>query len=180
MEKRGMDCCLVFFRFINFMTAMSAMLCLVAFSMAIVVGPPFTDRANVKAQLLRMYGVVWAAGLVLIETEWEWLMQLCRIMEFWFARGVCQAFLAVMTLELVYSSGNSDFDKSVRLYRTVSGMCLLGCSGFYILGGILCLGTLRNARYKRFTERLRVERDLESLEKQREELSRLLAVYTKE
>ncbi|KAG2423958.1 hypothetical protein HXX76_014899 [Chlamydomonas incerta] len=36
-------------------------------------------------------------------------------------------------------------------------------------------------RYKRFTERLiKVERDLESLEKQREELSRLLATYSKE
>ncbi|KAG2423959.1 hypothetical protein HXX76_014900 [Chlamydomonas incerta] len=148
--------------------------------MAIVVGPPFTDRANVKAQFLRVYGVLWAAGLVLVETEVEWLLQFCRALEFWFARGLCQAFLAIMTLELVHSSGNSDFDKSVRLYRTVSGMCLLGCSGFYMLGGLLCLGTLRNARYKRFTERLKVERDLESLEKQREELSRLLATYSKE
>ncbi|EFJ44117.1 hypothetical protein VOLCADRAFT_95780 [Volvox carteri f. nagariensis] len=128
----------------------------------------------------RVYGILWAAGLALIETEFEWLMQFCRIMEFWTARGVCQAFLAVMTLELVHSSGNSDFDKSVRLYRTVSAFCMLGCSGFYVLGGMLCLGTLRNARYKRFVERLRVERDLESLDKQREELNRLLAAYTKE
>lgn len=36
------------------------------------------------------------------------------------------------------------------------------------------------ARYKRRLERVRVERDLESLAKQQEELGRLLAVYTKE
>ncbi|GFR45356.1 hypothetical protein Agub_g6730 [Astrephomene gubernaculifera] len=180
MEKKTMDCCLFFFRFINILTSLSAILCLVAFSMAIVVGPPFTDKESCKVQLLRLYGVFFAAGLALIEAEWEWLMQFCRIMEFWLARGACQAFLAIMTLELVHSNGNSDFDRSVRLYRTVSGLCLLGCSGFYILGGITCLGTLRNARYKRFVERLRVERDLESLDKQREELNRLLAVYSKE
>ncbi|GIL82626.1 hypothetical protein Vretimale_11989 [Volvox reticuliferus] len=180
MEKRSTDCCLVFFRFVNVITSISAILCLVALSMAIVEAPPFTDTVHMKAQILRLYGILWAAGLALIETEFEWLMQLCRIMEFWTARGLCQAFLAIMTLELVHSTGNSDFDKSVRLYRTVSAFCLLGCSGFYILGGVLCLGTLRNARYKRFVERQRVERDLESLDKQREELNRLLAAYTKE
>ena len=45
-----------------------------------------------------------------------------------------QAFLSVLTLQLVTSDGDSDFDKSVRLYRTVAGMCMLGCAGFYVLG----------------------------------------------
>ncbi|PNH02571.1 hypothetical protein TSOC_011441 [Tetrabaena socialis] len=148
--------------------------------MAIVVGPPLSDKSACKLQLLRLYGVLWAACLVLVEAEWEGLMQWCRILEVWVARGLAQAFLAIMTLELVHSSGNSDFDKSVRLYRTVSGMCMLGCSGFYMFGGMLCLGTLRNARYKRLTERLRVAKDLESIEKQRDELSRLLAAYGNE
>lgn len=52
MEKRS-DCCLVFFRFINILTTLSAILCLVAFSLAIVEGPPFTDTLHMKAQLLR-------------------------------------------------------------------------------------------------------------------------------
>lgn len=34
--------------------------------------------------------MLWAAGLVLVETEFEWLMQFCRALEFWFARGLCQ------------------------------------------------------------------------------------------
>ncbi|KAG2482772.1 hypothetical protein HYH03_018312 [Edaphochlamys debaryana] len=174
------DMCLCFFRLVNICTSLSAVATAVAFSLAIAVNPPFTDHDQAKIQVLRVYGVLFSLGLALVETEWDWLMHFCRIMELWLARGVCQAFLAVMTLELAHSHGTSDFDKSLRLYRNVSGFCMLGCSGFYMLGGVLCLGSLRNARYRRFTERLRVERDLESLDKQREELNRLLVVYSKE
>ena len=51
-------------------------------------------------------------------------------------------FVAVLTLELSRSTapGQSDFHKSLRLYRVVAGVSLLVCGGMYILGGILCWG----------------------------------------
>ena len=51
-------------------------------------------------------------------------------------------FGAVLTLELSRSTapGQTDFHKSLRLYRVVAGISLLVCSGLYILGGILCWG----------------------------------------
>ena len=54
-----------------------------------------------------------------------------------------QAFLAVLTLELATSAGNSDFDISLRLYRQIAGYSMLGCAGLYILGGMLCFGALK-------------------------------------
>lgn len=95
-------------------------------------------------------------------------------MELWPARGVLQMFVAILALEEATADGQSDFAISVGLYRTVAGTCLLACAGFYLLGGILCIGMLKDVRYKRQMERLRAEKDLAAIEKQREELQRLL------
>ena len=49
-----------------------------------------------------------------------------------------------------------------------------------MLGGLLCLSILRKARYRKQAERLRVEADLEALERQQEELRAVLASYSKD
>lgn len=174
------DVFLGFCRLVNVATGFSAVLCLVAHALAVAAGPSFSEPKAAQLQVLRVYGVLISAGLAILETEWQLVLGCCRILESWVIRGLCQAFLSVLTLQLVTSEGDSDFDKSVRLYRTVAGMCMLGCAGFYMLGGILCIGYYKNARHRRQLERVRVARDIESLEKQREELGRLLAAYSKE
>lgn len=103
-----------------------------------------------------------------------------RLLEFWMGRALLQGLLVVMTLELATSTGDSDFDMSIRLYRQVAAYCMLGCACVYLLGGLLCLGILRKARYRMQAERQRVELDLEALERQQEELRAVLARYGKD
>ena len=65
-----------------------------------------------------------------------------RLLEKWLWRGFFQLFTALLTLELSRSTapGQSDVHKSLKLYRIVAGCSLLGCSGMYMLCGILCFG----------------------------------------
>lgn len=176
-KKSGPDCFLTFCRVTNCVTGLSAVLCLVAHAMALAVGPPLTEKDTLKVQILRVYGVLLSAGLAVVETEWQTIMALMKLLESWIARGIIQAFLAVLTFEIATSSGDSDFDKSVRLYRTVAGTCMLSCAGFYMLGGVLCFGMLKQARYKRELLRAKMEQDLQALERQRAELEGLLSNY---
>jgi len=147
--------------------------------MAMAVGPQ-VNRETSRVQVLRLYGAGTAALLMLVETEWPLIMAGMKVLDNWLGRSMMQGFLAVLTLEIATSRGDSDFDKSLQLYRQVAGYCMLGCATFYALGGVLCFGALKRARYRMQVERLRVERDLEVIERQREELTALLAVYTKE
>ena len=64
--------------------------------------------------------------------------------------------------------------------RQVAAYCLLACAALYMLGGLLCLSILRKARYRKQAERLRVEADLEALERQQEELRAVLASFSKD
>lgn len=43
-----------------------------------------------ELQVLRIYGMVIAAGLAVVETEWQWVLGCMRLMESWVARGLCQ------------------------------------------------------------------------------------------
>lgn len=173
------DCFLLFCRFINVITGVSAILCFVAQAMALAVGPPLSDRVWFNVQVLRVYALFFASLVLLAETEWHTFLSYFKILENWVARGFLQSFLAVLTFQIATPHGDSDMDKSVVIYRNTAGYCMVGCAGFYVLGGMLCFSSLRDARHRREVERLRVERDLESLERQREELQTLLAAYTK-
>lgn len=48
------------------------------------------DEATVKLQLLRLYGALFALGAMLVETEWQWVMALVRVMDHWALRGLAQ------------------------------------------------------------------------------------------
>merc|ERR1712130_352035 len=93
-------------------------------------------------QSLRIYGGAFAILIMLTETEWEYFLSKFRILDSWLGRGFFQMFEAVLTLELSRSTapGQSDFHKSLKLYRLVAGISLLACSGLYMLGGVLCWG----------------------------------------
>lgn len=121
---------------------------------------------------------------VCAELEWERFLVIFKVLDGFLGRGLLQAFEALLTLELTLQhgvkEGTTDFDKSLQLYRTVAGVSLLVCSAFYIIGGILCFGRIRKARYKREAERLRVQEDLAETERKRTELRGLLAMYSNE
>ncbi|GAX81442.1 hypothetical protein CEUSTIGMA_g8872.t1 [Chlamydomonas eustigma] len=146
----------------------------------IVSGPVLSFKEESRVQILRVYGIGIALLLILVETEFPWLLDKMRVLENWIGRASVQGLLALMTFEFATSLGDSDFDKSIRLYRQVAAYCMLGCAGLYALGGCLCLGVLRSVRYRWRAERLRVERDLEQLERQQDELKAILEGYGKD
>ena len=81
-----------------------------------------------------------------VETEWERVLAACRLLEGWVARGLALGFVAALTLELtsvVAEGGQTDFHKSLRLYRAVAGASLLACAAVYVAAGLLCLGRLK-------------------------------------
>ena len=51
-------------------------------------------------------------------------------------------FEALLTLEITSTvkAGETDFHRSLELYRLPAAISLLVCSGLYIMGGMLCLG----------------------------------------
>mmetsp|Transcript_28317 Transcript_28317/g.50580 ORF Transcript_28317/g.50580 Transcript_28317/m.50580 type:complete len:195 (-) Transcript_28317:161-745(-) len=177
-QQQMRDCFLVFCRTVNTITALCASLCLVAQVMAVCVqyrSPILMDMDRIYQQLIRMFAAVLCVVVVLVETEWERLMAMMRILEFWVMRGLLQVFLALLTLELATAGGDSDFSKSVRLYRLVSGCSLMVCGIFYILGGCCCFAALKKARHRRIVERMKAHADLLMIEKQREDLRNLLS-----
>ena len=81
-----------------------------------------------------------------VETEWERVLAACRLLEGWVCRGLALGFVAALTLELtslVADGGQTDFHKSLRLYRAVAGTSLLACAAVYVAAGLLCLGRLK-------------------------------------
>lgn len=180
-QKRS--CLFGFCRLVNFLTAICALLCAVAHGMALMVGEGSVQGVQaLTQQILRLYGVGFAVILVCAEMEWERFLLTFKVLDGFLGRGLLQAFEALLTLELTVEhgvkEGTSDFDRSLQLYRTVAGVSLLACSSFYILGGVLCFGRVRKARYKREAERLKVQEDLAETERRRTELRGLLAMYS--
>jgi hypothetical protein len=82
-------------------------------------------------------------------------------------------------LQVATSRGHDDFHKSIVIYRVVATTGMLCCAGFYMFGGLFCFGLLKEVRSRRERELRRVQADLETLEKQREQLQVLLAGYVK-
>eukprot|EP01025_Chloroclados_australasicus_P003218 TRINITY_DN10747_c1_g1_i3.p2 TRINITY_DN10747_c1_g1~~TRINITY_DN10747_c1_g1_i3.p2 ORF type:complete len:212 (+),score=25.77 TRINITY_DN10747_c1_g1_i3:309-944(+) len=180
-QRPKRDCFLVFCSIVNVITGLCGLLCLVAYCMALSEGAPLTQPDSVKPQVLRLYGVFFSLFIILTETEWQWFTSWVRVVDVWFVRGLLYIFFAVLTLQLATpqpSEEPSDFKKSLQLYRSVSGFALFSCGGFYVLGGVLCFQILKRKRHQRERERDRVLKDLEELDRQREELLRLRQVYS--
>eukprot|EP01023_Acetabularia_acetabulum_P048954 TRINITY_DN5198_c0_g1_i1.p1 TRINITY_DN5198_c0_g1~~TRINITY_DN5198_c0_g1_i1.p1 ORF type:complete len:206 (-),score=19.19 TRINITY_DN5198_c0_g1_i1:295-912(-) len=175
------DCFLFFCKIVNILTALCGFLCLVAYCMAVSEGEPLTNHDAIIPQILRLYGIFFSLIIICVETEWTWLTSFFRIVEIWIFRGLIYIFFSVLALEFMKpQSTQTDFAKSLNLYRTISGFALLSCGGFYLVGGVLCFQQLKKKRHKRERERDRVLRDLDDLDRQREELLRLKSMYVAE
>ena len=104
----------------------SALLCLVAFAMALAAGPVLhLEASSTRIQLLRLYGILIASVLMLVETESPWVLERMRILESWVGRALLQGLVCCMMLELATSEGDTDFDMSIRLYRQVGWIVIL-------------------------------------------------------
>ncbi|KAK9800872.1 hypothetical protein WJX73_003760 [Symbiochloris irregularis] len=167
-------------RLLNTITALCSLLCIVACGLAIAVDPEDRNLHSLIEQALRLWGIFFGVVILLVETEWEWFLASARHFDSWIWRGAFLAFESLLTLEITNVAGSSELHKSLRLYRIVAAVSLLCCSGLYVLGGILCFGRRKQVRRhaRRETERQKVQENLLALERQREELKGLLAVYS--
>ena len=86
--------------------------------MALVAGPMLhLEESSPRIQILRLYGIFISCILMLVETESPWLLERLRVLESWVGRSLLQGLIVVMTLEMANSTGSTDFDMSIRLYR---------------------------------------------------------------
>jgi hypothetical protein len=89
-------------RALNFITAVCALLCGVAFAMAIVVRveTPSSSRDLMfhSGQAVRVFGIAIALLIMLVETEWQVFMKLVPLLDAWMARGLLQVGRLMLVL----------------------------------------------------------------------------------
>lgn len=60
------------------------------------------------------------------------------------------------------------------MLQDIASYLLLACGLIYVVSGVLCLGVLKRSRQQKAISREQATKDLEELEKRREELEALL------
>mmetsp|Transcript_20645 Transcript_20645/g.62199 ORF Transcript_20645/g.62199 Transcript_20645/m.62199 type:complete len:224 (+) Transcript_20645:367-1038(+) len=183
VHRHRADCFDYFCRFLNVATGLCAILCAVSYGMALYVYQPVENVNGMLDQALRVFGLLWAVIIAIIEIEWERILLLIRFTEYWVGRSILQIFTALLTFKMASAAGKDcreatgkdcDFHKSLELYRTIAAMALLCCGTVYFLGGILCFGLIKRSRSNRERKRAQAQRDLDELESKRDQLRNLL------
>uniref|UniRef100_A0A6N2MJU3 Uncharacterized protein n=1 Tax=Salix viminalis TaxID=40686 RepID=A0A6N2MJU3_SALVM len=132
---------------------------------------PGPDPLLVFDGIFRCYAVVIAFIVVVAETEWGFVIKFWKILEYWAGRGMLQIFVAVMTRAFPDYSSNQ---KELVVLQNIASYMLLACGLVYVISGILCIGFLKRARQKKEITREQAVKDLEDLERRRDELEHLL------
>ncbi|KAF9663347.1 hypothetical protein SADUNF_Sadunf17G0040400 [Salix dunnii] len=161
--RPGPDPLLVICRCFSFVTSLTAILCVAVNVLSAV--RSFKDGSDVFDGIFRCYAVAIAFIVVVAETEWGF------ILEYWAGRGMLQIFVAVMTRAFPDYSSNQ---KELVLLQNIASYMLLACGLVYVISGILCIGFLKRARQKKEITREQAVKDLEDLERRRDELEQLL------
>ncbi|XP_043712105.1 uncharacterized protein LOC122660914 [Telopea speciosissima] len=149
--------------------ALTAFLCIAVNILSAV--RSFKNGSDVFDGIFRCYTVVIAFFVVLAETEWGFIIKFSKILEYWAGRGMLQIFVAVMTRAFPDTSGKR---KDLVLLQNIASYLLLACGVVYFISGILCIGFLKRARQNKEVSREQAAKDLEELERRREELEALL------
>ncbi|XP_044488444.1 uncharacterized protein LOC123213141 [Mangifera indica] len=163
------DALLVVCRCFSLVTSISALLCIAVNVLSAI--RSFKNGSDVFDGIFRCYAVLIAFFVVLAETEWGFVMKFWKILEFWAGRGMLQIFVAVMTRAF------PDYSKSQKdlvLLQNIACYMLLACGLVYVISGILCIGWLKRTRQQKEMTRDQAVKDLEELERRKEELEQLL------
>ncbi|KAM0842800.1 hypothetical protein ACQ4PT_058128 [Festuca glaucescens] len=149
-------------------TAATALLCVAVNVLSAVQSFRF-HGGDIFGGVFRCYAVVISLFVCVLETEWGFIIKFCKVLEYWPARGMLQIFVAVMT------KAYPNVDRSdLILLQDIASYLLLACGLIYVISGVLCLGVLKRSRQKKAISRGQAAKDLEELEKRREELEALL------
>ncbi|PRQ24307.1 putative golgi apparatus membrane protein TVP15 [Rosa chinensis] len=160
---------LVVCRCFSVITALTAILCIVVNVLSAI--RSFTDGSDIFDGIFRCYAVIIAFFVVVAETEWAFVLKFWKVLEYWVGRGMLQIFVAVMTRAFPDYTGAND---ALVLLQNIASYMLLACGVLYVISGILCIGFLKRARQQKEISRDQAIKDLEELERRREELEYLL------
>ncbi|AEE86256.1 vacuole protein [Arabidopsis thaliana] len=159
---------LVVCRCFSLVTSLIAILCVVVNVLAAV--RSFRDSHDLFDGIFRCYAVVIACFVVLVETEWGFILKFSKVLEYWAGRGMLQIFVAVMTRAFPdYMTQKKD----LLLLQNIASYLLLACGVIYVISGVLCIGFLKRARQQKEVSREQAVKDLE-IARRKEELEQLL------
>ncbi|KAG8645837.1 uncharacterized protein LOC110624266 [Manihot esculenta] len=170
-SRPGPDPFLVVCRCFSFITALTAILCIAVNVLSAI--RSFKKGYDIFDGIFRCYAVVIAFFVVVAETEWGFITKFWKVLEYWAARGMLQIFVAVMTRAFPDYSARQ---KNLILLQNIASYMLLACGVVYVVSGILCIGYLKRTRQHKEITREQALKDLEQLERRREELEQLLVV----
>ncbi|XP_010277505.1 PREDICTED: uncharacterized protein LOC104611919 isoform X1 [Nelumbo nucifera] len=156
-------------RCFSVLTSLTAILCISVNVLSAV--RSFKNESDIFDGIFRCYAVAIAFFVVIAETEWEFVLKFWKVLEYWVGRGMLQIFVAVMTRAFPDESGER---KDLVLLQNIASYLLLACGLVYVISGILCIGFLKRAREQKEITREQAVKDLEELERRREELETFL------
>ncbi|XP_010254541.1 PREDICTED: uncharacterized protein LOC104595494 [Nelumbo nucifera] len=160
---------LVVCRCFSVLTSLTAILCIFVNVLSAV--RSFRNGSDVFDGIFRCYAVAIAVFVVVAETEWGFIFKFWKILEYWAGRGMLQIFVAVMTRAFPDANGAR---KDLVLLQNIASYLLLACGLTYVVLGALCIGFLKRARQHEKITREQAFKDLEELERRRQELEALL------
>ncbi|ESW20356.1 hypothetical protein PHAVU_006G201800 [Phaseolus vulgaris] len=156
-------------RCFSFLVVLSSIFCIAVNVLSAI--RSFRNQSDIFDGIFRCYAVFIACFVVLAETEWSFIIKFWKVVEYWVARGILQIFVAVMTRAFPDYSGER---KVLIVLQSIACYMLLACGVIYVVSGILCFGFLKRSLQKQEISREQAAKDLEELERRREELEQLL------
>mmetsp|Transcript_6806 Transcript_6806/g.25124 ORF Transcript_6806/g.25124 Transcript_6806/m.25124 type:complete len:254 (+) Transcript_6806:77-838(+) len=161
-------------------TALCSLLCGAAFMMSLYDGSSVCnqplERFMLAETLLRLFGILFSVIVALNESGWEVFSRQFKALDNWVVRGAFQLHVSALTQLIAVAYGNSDFQRSVYLYRTISSSSLAACGLAYLFLGLCGMQRAKYLREQQERERVIAQLELDEVEKRRSELQKKLDI----